>query len=77
MIEIRLANLVYGGECIGRLADGRAVFVPYGLPGELVALELVEEKKRFARGRIVEILEPSADRIQPRCVHFGECGGWH
>ncbi len=77
MFEIRLTNLVYGGECIGRLADGRAVFVPYGLPGELVAIELVEEKKRFARGQIVEIIQPSPERIGPRCAHFGECGGCH
>ncbi len=77
MIQVRLTNLVYGGECLGRLADGRAVFVPYGLPGEVVAVELVEEKKRFDRGRIVEIVEPSPERIQPRCAHFGECGGCH
>jgi 23S rRNA (uracil1939-C5)-methyltransferase len=77
MIQVQLLNLVYGGECLGRLADGRAVFVPYGLPGELVAIDLVEDKKRFARGRIVEILRPSPERIQPRCAHFGECGGCH
>lgn len=77
MIQVQLINLVYGGECLGRLADGRAVFVPYGLPGEVVAVELVEEKKRFARGRIVEIIEPSPERIQTRCAHFGECGGCH
>jgi len=77
MIEVQLTNLVYGGECLARLADGRAVFVPYGLPGEVAAIDLLEEKKRFARGRIVEIITPSPQRIQPRCAHFGQCGGCH
>lgn len=75
MSEVQLTHLVYGGECIGRLADGRAVFVPYGLPGESVSVELVEEKKRFARGRILEIIQPSPERVQPRCAHYGACGG--
>lgn len=77
MHHVQLTNLVYGGECIGRLADGRAVFVPYGLPGEIVSIEIVEDKKRYARGKIVEIVQPSPERIQPRCGHFGVCGGCH
>ena len=74
---VQLTTLTYGGEALGRLPDGRAVFVPFGLPGEQVRLRLVEEKPRFARGEIVEILEPSPERIQPRCLHFGVCGGCH
>ena len=62
---------------MGRLDDGRAVFVPFGLPGERVKVRLTEEKKNFARGEIVEILEPSKERIIPTCKHFGECGGCH
>ena len=60
---------------MGRLEDGRAVFVPFGLPGERVRIRLTEEKKNFARGELVEILEQSKERIRPRCQHFGECGG--
>ena len=75
--EITLTNMAYGGDAMGRLPDGRAVFVPFGLPGERVRLRLTEEKKNFARGEIIEILEGSKDRIQPRCKHFGECGGCH
>lgn len=65
-----LEKLTYGGEAMGRLADGRAIFVPFGLPGERVRVRLTEEKKNFARGEIVGILESSKDRIQPRCKHF-------
>ena len=75
--DIQLEKLTYGGDAMGRLPDLRAVFVPFGLPGELVRVRLVEEKKNFARGEIVEILEPSPDRIDAKCKHFGECGGCH
>ena len=62
---------------MGRLADGRAVFVPFGLPGERVRITLTEEKRNFARGAIVEVLDASPLRIAPRCIHFGVCGGCH
>src|SRR5512135_3304920 len=73
--EVNLTGLVYGGDALGRLPDGRAVFVPFGLPGERVRLRLVEEKRGHARAELVEVLAPSPQRIQPRCAHFGYCGG--
>ena len=75
--EVELKSFAYGGEAIGRLPDGRAVFVPFAIPGEKVRLELVEEKRAFARARLLEVLEPSPQRIPPRCAHFGLCGGCH
>ena len=75
--EVSISTLTYGGEAMGRLPDGRAVFVPFGLPGERVRVKLTEEKKNFARGEIVEVLDPSPDRIAARCRHFGVCGGCH
>ena len=75
--EITLTTLAYGGDAMGRLDDGRAVFVPFGLPGERVRLRLTEEKRGFARGEIIEILEPSPERIDAKCRHFGVCGGCH
>jgi len=74
---VTLTTLTYGGEAMGRLEDGRAVFMPFGLPGERVSVRLTDEKKNFARGEIVEILETSPDRIEAKCKHFGECGGCH
>jgi 23S rRNA (uracil1939-C5)-methyltransferase len=73
--QVTMEKLVYGGDCMGRLPDGRAIFVPFVLPGEQVSVEIVEEKKRFAKGRAVSIVQPSPDRITPRCAHFGICGG--
>ena len=75
--EVSLTTLTYGGEAMGRLPDNRAVFIPFGLPGERVRVLLTEEKKNFARGKIIEILESSPDRIIARCKHFGVCGGCH
>ena len=75
--ELTLITLTYGGDAMGRLEDGRAVFVPFGLPGERVRVRLTEEKRGFARAELVEILEASPKRIAPRCVHFGMCGGCH
>ncbi|MFZ5880656.1 MAG: class I SAM-dependent RNA methyltransferase [Chloroflexota bacterium] len=75
--ELTLTTLTYGGEAMGRLPDKRAVFVPFGLPGEHVRVRLTEEKRGFARGELIEILEPSPARIAPRCKHFGVCGGCH
>jgi len=75
--DILLEKLTYGGEAMGRLPDGRAVFVPFGLPGEHVRVELTEDKKNFARGKLFGLLTTSPERIDPKCKHFGKCGGCH
>ena len=75
--QVRFEKLVYGGECLGRLADGRAVFVPFLLPGELAEVEITESKERYARGRLVKLLETSHDRVVPPCPYFSICGGCH
>jgi len=74
---VTLTGLVYGGDAIGRLPDGRAVFVPFALPGETVRISIVEDKPRHALARLEEILIPSETRIEPRCRHFATCGGCH
>jgi 23S rRNA (uracil1939-C5)-methyltransferase len=75
--EVRPDIYVYGGEVMGRLVDGRAVFIPLAIPGELVRVRLVEEKRSYVRAELVEVLEASPERIEARCRHFGECGGCH
>jgi len=73
--EVTFQEMVFGGDAIGRLPDGRALFVPYVLPGEKARIVITEDNRSFARGRVLELLESSPLRIQPRCRHFGECGG--
>jgi 23S rRNA (uracil1939-C5)-methyltransferase len=77
LLDLTLTTLTYGGDALGRLEDGRAVFVPLGVPGERVRIRLTEERGHFARAAIVEVLEASAERLVPKCRHFGVCGGCH
>jgi 23S rRNA (uracil1939-C5)-methyltransferase len=76
MIQVQVETMAHGGSALAR-HEGKVVFIPYVLPGEEVLIELTEEKARYARGRLVEIKTPSADRVEPRCSHFGTCGGCH
>lgn len=57
------------------MADGRVVFVEGGVPGDLVELDEGTIHKKLARAKIGNLLEPSPDRVEPRCAHFGRCGG--
>jgi len=75
--DIQLTALTYGGDALGRLPDGRAAFVPFGLPGELVRVDVVEEKRGHVRTTLLEVLEAAPGRIAPRCPHFMTCGGCH
>jgi 23S rRNA (uracil1939-C5)-methyltransferase len=73
--KLRVTSLAAGGDGLGRLDDGRVVFVEGGVPGDLVELVDLRLGKRMANARVGRVLEASPDRIQPRCPHFGTCGG--
>jgi 23S rRNA (uracil1939-C5)-methyltransferase len=77
LLTVTLEKLVYGGDALGRLPGGQPVFVPFGVPGEKVKARVVEARRGFVRAELVEVLEPSPERIAPKCSHFGECGGCH
>ncbi|HET6443033.1 MAG TPA: TRAM domain-containing protein [candidate division Zixibacteria bacterium] len=77
MITLTLTAMANGGKSLGRDHRDRVIFVPLTIPGERVRVELVESKPRFGQAALVEVLEPSPDRIEPRCPHFGPCGGCH
>jgi 23S rRNA (uracil1939-C5)-methyltransferase len=55
--------------------EGKVVFVPLGAPGDRVEAAIVREKSRYAQARLLRVLEPSPDRREPPCPHFGVCGG--
>lgn len=81
-LPLTIEKLIYGGDGIARLpADahgrGKAVFVPFVLPGEQVEVELTEQKPGFARAALQTVTTPSPDRIDPRCPYFARCGGCH
>ena len=73
-VTLELTGVAHGGEAIGR-HEGRVFFVPYGLPGETVVAEIIQDKPDYARAEIVEIVEASPDRVLAPCAYFGSCGG--
>jgi len=62
------------GEGVAKI-DGVVAFVPFAIVGEKLEIQLVLVKKQFVIGKILQILEPSANRINPPCKYFGKCGG--
>jgi 23S rRNA (uracil1939-C5)-methyltransferase len=74
--ELELTSMAHGGSAIGR-HEGRAIFVPYAIPGERITARVTQDKGRFAYAEGVTMLEESETRVQPRCPHFGpgKCGG--
>jgi 23S rRNA (uracil1939-C5)-methyltransferase len=74
---VRILRLAVGGDGVGKLPDGKTVFVPRTAPGDLVELAGLREYKRFARARPARLIEVSPDRVEPRCPHYvkDECGG--
>lgn len=66
MADVRLEKIVGGGQALGVLPDGKKIFVWGGLPGELVRVQLTRQKSSYAEGRVVEVLQASDQRIEPR-----------
>lgn len=76
MLELRIERVVAGGDGLARDASGRVVLVEGALPGEQVAVELREDKPRFARGVVIDVLDPSAARRSAPCEYITDgCGG--
>ena len=71
-----MEKLVYGGDGLGRM-DGRVVMTPFVLPGEEVRAEPVEDRPGLVRARVLEVLAPAPERVDPPCPYFTRCGGCH
>jgi 23S rRNA (uracil1939-C5)-methyltransferase len=76
-LELTLSGNAYLGSSFGRDNEGRVIFVPYSIPGERAHIEISESHRRWARAKILSLLEPSPQRLKPRCIHYMECGGCH
>ena len=74
IVKIKIDNIAFGGEGVGRVEDF-VVFVPLVIEGEEVEAKIIEVKKSFARGELVKIIKPSKIRINAECEYFGDCGG--
>ena len=72
--QISIESVAFKGYGVARI-HGKVVFVPYTATGDKARIEVVEAKKEYSMGRVVEIIEPSPWRVAPPCPYFGKCGG--
>lgn len=73
VLTATVVGLTHEGE--GVVREGKTVFVAGALPGERIRYTLARRHRQHDEGRLLEVLEPSAARVSPRCDHFGTCGG--
>jgi len=73
-VDVTPVGWAHGGEAVARV-DGKAVFIPDVLPGERARVEIVDDRRSWARADLVEVVEMSPNRVAPPCTVFSECGG--
>ncbi|MCM8535359.1 MAG: class I SAM-dependent RNA methyltransferase [Lentisphaeraceae bacterium] len=73
-LEVKVEDVAFGGNGVARL-DGLVCFIPFSIPGETVKIRITSVKKRFLEAEIVEVIEQSENRVEPKCELYGECGG--
>lgn len=73
-LEVKIESLTNLGQGVARVNDW-VVFVPYSLPGETVRARIYRNAANYSDADLIEVLEPSSDRVEPKCSLFGECGG--
>lgn len=73
-LTVRIERLSYGPAGIGRI-DGKVIFVPGSVPGDIVEVVIEDEKKTYAIGRLVALKQPSAERRSAPCPYIPRCGG--
>ena len=74
-MKLQIAKSVYGGAGLAHEPGGKTVLVPFTLPGELIEVQLIEQKKTSDEASLLQVMTASKDRVRPACPHFGECGG--
>ncbi len=72
--KVRITDIGAEGNALARV-DNLVVFVPMLIPGDVVDIKVIKKRKKYLEGRVVKFHEYSPDRIEPRCIHFGICGG--
>jgi tRNA/tmRNA/rRNA uracil-C5-methylase (TrmA/RlmC/RlmD family) len=77
LVELSVGEVAHGGWCVARPEGGPVIFVRHALPGERVRAVVTQTTAKLARADATEILDASADRVQPPCPHArpGGCGG--
>ena len=63
-VDLKIEDVAFGGKGVAR-ENGKAVFIPFTIDGELVSTKIVREKKQFADAEVVDLLERSPHRVEP------------
>ncbi|MFA6917515.1 MAG: TRAM domain-containing protein, partial [Candidatus Gracilibacteria bacterium] len=74
IVELKIDKIAFGGNGLGKY-EGLVVFVPSTMPGDLVKASFTKIKKDYAEAELVEVVEKSPDRVEPKCRFFDKCGG--
>ena len=75
LLNITIEAYAAEGKSIARLEDGKVLFVDNAIPGDVIDVGITKDKKSWAQGRMIRLVTPSPQRIEPFCQHFGLCGG--
>jgi 23S rRNA (uracil1939-C5)-methyltransferase len=73
-VDLKIEDVAFGGKGVAR-ENGKAVFIPFTIDGELASAKITREKKQFAEAELVDLRETSRHRVEPLCPYFGQCGG--
>src|SRR5659263_433880 len=73
-LELTIDNLAFGGKGVARRACF-VIFVEGAVPGDRVRAVVTRVRRSFAEARVKELLNQSPERVEPKCRHFGVCGG--
>jgi 23S rRNA (uracil1939-C5)-methyltransferase len=83
-MKLRMDKAIFGGASLARVpADGppglagKAIFVPFALPGELVEATVATDRRSYITATLDSVLEPAPSRATPGCEYYGRCGGCH
>lgn len=74
-VEVTIHDVAFGGAGVGRLPDGKIIFIPFTITGERVRAEVIKSTKGYSEAELIEVLEPSPHRVSAPCIYFGHCGG--
>ncbi len=72
--NVEIIDAAAEGKCIARIEE-KIVFVPFTAPGDIVDIQVVKKKKSYLEGRVTNFHKQSDLRVEPKCLHFGLCGG--
>jgi len=72
--NVQIEAVAAEGNCLAHI-DGKVLFVPQTVPGDVVDVQVCRARKGYMEGYVKRLVKPSADRLEPVCKHYGDCGG--